>query len=283
MCIDTIHIRWYIINTTKCIESTHLKEDVPMKQKRRVGLYERMCFESKEELLDGISKHIKKLKASYTESEKKTEKYIEYEKFLKRFFDGVKLLQLPTILDKEWSYSFGVSEFGAMVSLDKLEFKSETKVRIIASYKLKAFETRLLPSNEYAKLHGVSDTTVRQWIRRGKLRTANKYGNTWRIPEFAEPNKGQYCNVLMGWDAILTDLFPEYEFINDYDEVQIQQINKEEYKVWFANNKTRAYTIKTMSRNERERFELMMISNPFVNLYDLPGIDIDLVEASWNR
>lgn len=253
------------------------------KKMERTGLLETMSFKSKEELLEGLERKISKIMAGYPKEKKDTQAYKEYEAFLKKFYDKVKLMELPKILDEEWTYSFGISDYGCNISLDKLKIENEKSVEIIASYRLKKFEPRLLPASEYAKLHGVSDTTVRQWIRRGKLRIASKYGNTWRIPEFAEPNKGQYCNVLIGWDTVLTELLPEYEFLNDYDEVQIQQISKEEYKVWIANNKTRKYVIKRMDRKERERFELMLIANPFASLYDIPIIDVDALEKSWNK
>lgn len=36
---------------------------------------------------------------------------------------------------------------------------------------------KMLTTGEFAQLRGVEDVTVRQWIRRGKIRTAVKYGN----------------------------------------------------------------------------------------------------------
>ena len=43
----------------------------------------------------------------------------------------------------------------------------------------------------FAQLHNVSETTVRQWIRIGKIRTAIKVGNTWDIPaDIPKPSHG---------------------------------------------------------------------------------------------
>jgi len=253
------------------------------KKKNRTGIFETTGFSTKEELLEAVKIKIAKIKKEYPKEEKNSEKYKAYELYLNEFLNLVKRIELPELKDENWSYSFGVSQYGANILMGQYDIKSEKEMRINCSYRLKSVKPRALPANEYASLHGVSDTTVRQWIRRGKLRNASKYGNTWRIPEFDEPSKGQYCNVIMWWEAILTDLTSEYEFLNKYDEVQIQQLSKDEYKVWFANRKTYEYEIRTMDRKERERFELMMIANPFVDLYDLPVIDVDRLEENWKK
>lgn len=50
----------------------------------------------------------------------------------------------------------------------------------------------LMTVAEYAELSGVTVITVRQWIRRGKLRTARKNGRDWLIPSLSMPPQRGY-------------------------------------------------------------------------------------------
>ena len=48
---------------------------------------------------------------------------------------------------------------------------------------------------EYAAATNTEAVTVRQWIRRGKLRNALKIGSEWRIPEITDPPRRGYTPV----------------------------------------------------------------------------------------
>ncbi len=132
--------------------------------------------------------------------------------------------------------------------------------------------------DQYAQAYGVTATTVRQWIRRGKLRSAVKMGSEWRIPELAEVRGRGYLCDTYDRKEYLTDLPPKYEFFIDYDYVSFMQ-NKESknlFDVSFGmrhedNESPEEYEKKKQThrkiqidKKEREKFELYLISNPFV-------------------
>ena len=117
---------------------------------------------------------------------------------------------------------------------------------------------------KYASEYGVTTTTVRQWIRRGKIRSAVKMGSEWRIPELAEIRERGYQSAQYSWDDFLLDLPQEYEFLNEYRKVYLSQ-NKERKDLYDVQliGKGEMKNLQ-MNQQEREKFELVLISNPFV-------------------
>lgn len=115
-----------------------------------------------------------------------------------------------------------------------------------------------LTSKQFAELHDVSETTVRQWIRRGKIRSAVKIGNIWKIPaDCRKPERGfvpceYYINHLS--DEILCK-FPLLESATkvgiDYSDDKTSFIIKINNRNWYA-----------YSNEERERLELALIAEP---------------------
>ncbi|HPR94455.1 MAG TPA: helix-turn-helix domain-containing protein [Syntrophomonadaceae bacterium] len=72
-------------------------------------------------------------------------------------------------------------------------------------------ECDYLTVEKYAAMHNVEPVTVRQWIRRGKLRHAKKNGRDWLIPDTEDkPRRGftsvQY--VVENGEHIESDEFP---------------------------------------------------------------------------
>lgn len=102
-----------------------------------------------------------------------------------------------------WYYSFTVSNTEAtlFVRHAKLIEKRENEgiasihIEYDESFKLISYPVNLLSVDEYAKLNKIETVTVRQWIRRGKLRTAVKIGGEWRIPEITDTPSRGYTSV----------------------------------------------------------------------------------------
>lgn len=96
-----------------------------------------------------------------------------------------------------WYYSFEVSNTSASVYIKHAvdyqmqEDRSIPSISYDCRYRLVHYPVQTYSVEEFAQQNKVESVTVRQWIRRGKLRTAIKNGGEWRIPATAEvPTRG---------------------------------------------------------------------------------------------
>ncbi len=74
------------------------------------------------------------------------------------------------------------------------------------------------------KLYDVEPVTVRQWIRRGKLREAEKVGKEWRISELTDvPGRARYEPATYKWINRLKGIPEEFAFLSDYTNIDIRK------------------------------------------------------------
>lgn len=104
---------------------------------------------------------------------------------------------------------------------------------------------------------------VRNWLRRGKLRAAERVGNVWRIPALLTPPRVRgYQRASYSWKKELVDLHEEFRYINDYRSLVIEQddTDKKQYKIYlYTTSSVNATRTVRMGAIERERLELMLI------------------------
>lgn len=94
----------------------------------------------------------------------------------------------------------------------------ETNKMICCSYNLP-----VLDAIEYAKHIGANPNTVRQWIKRNKIRSAYKIGNQWQIPLLAKVrNLKDFISVRYSWDPDLIAPPLKYSYIKDYKGIRIE-------------------------------------------------------------
>ena len=201
--------------------------------------------------------------------------YSHYQGLLKQFMKIVTKCVFPERLEDWWYYSYEVEETGITLRLKHVQhFNLNNEgffdsFSIDTSFDLIKVSSKMMTVDQYAAVYEVTPTTVRQWIRRGKIRTAVKMGSEWRIPELAEVRERGYKMAYYHWDDVLTDIPKEFEFLNDYSGVTIEQDsgNKELFNACFSGGeKRKKITEKNiqMNKKERERMELILISNPYV-------------------
>lgn len=188
-----------------------------------------------------------------------------------------------------WHYVILYNCYGIRVVLQKEEFCDKypfcdedfeteyatwnrflSNLETIDSYQMFNVAARLLTVEEYAQRYGVKVVTVRQWIRRGKIRSALKYGSEWRIPELAPtPNSERgYKTAYYSWEDELKDLPDGFDFINKYKRVTICTTNdKKNYEVDFNAFGVPEYGI-LLDESRKEKLELYLISNPNVKNID---------------
>ena len=200
-------------------------------------------FTSKEDILEWIKEARKRIiRKSEIDKKHSAAYYHIYQKMLEEFYDRIKQTKLFNRLEDFWYYTISFSDTGAKLFLcyaDKCEFDNKGHVIQIGqgqSLPLIIIPAKNLTVEEYANMYGVGVGTVRQWIRRGKIRNAKKRGREWLIPELTElPGRG-YQSGVYEWFEYLEDLPEEYEFLRNYTVVIINQNreNKKLYEVTFA-------------------------------------------------
>ena len=102
----------------------------------------------------------------------------------------------------EWYYSFEISNRNARLYLKhihKLVLSENTNavdnerytVEFDECFSIINYPVESFSVEEYAKVAKTEPVTVRQWIRRGKLRNAFRIGGEWRIPAISDiPSRG---------------------------------------------------------------------------------------------
>lgn len=194
--------------------------------------------------------------------------------FLERIENSVLFDQLP----EGWIYGIDINydEFSLTIQHVRevalhgdREYSSHTTD---AAYKLVIINPPMLTVEKYCQLHNAEQGTVRQWIRRGKIRTACKVGNEWQIPILTPlPSRG-YEDAQYKWlGGIESESLPEeYKFLADYALATFMQDRKEKTKFYVLLVSRGAFdgTGKgenrrlLMDAKEREKLELFMIAHP---------------------
>ena len=249
-------------------------------EKRQV--FNENAIRTKAELLDEIDRRLKLInKESKDNARHSPEFYHRYKRLIEQFRTEVEKRTFPNKLEDWWEYLYDIHSTGIVLKMShtsSFDIYADDTVAVLTDtvFTLLRVKTKLLTVEQFAQAYGVTATTVRQWIRRGKIRTAIKQGSEWRIPELAEIMERGYTSGHYARKEFLTDLPSEYAFFNDYDYVDIRQNekHKELYDLCFSKkfDSTKIpreewdkyYKEIQLDQKEREKFELYLISSPFV-------------------
>ena len=257
-----------------------LKNDVRLSEQLR---HER--FTSKEDLLVWIIETKNRiLKKAETDNLHSAAFYHVYENLLNKFEKKIQKTVLFEYLEDCWYYAISISYSGAQLSLchaDKGQIGEAGKIVVTEDqhFRLVTVDTKLLTVDDYANTYGVNSGTVRQWIRRGKIRNAIKLGNEWRIPELTDmPARGYQAGIYM-WMEYLNNLPKEYEFFRNYSTALFNQdlIDKNKFRITFVAQGVKPKDI-ICDAQEREKIELFMISHPQIQYFGPPedGLNISI-------
>lgn len=224
--------------------------------------------------------------------------YAAFKRLTDEFAETVKGKQFPEMTEYLWGYDvcydcdsveLTLTKYTESTYFDDEEKKEYPSYETDEYYVLVKVESRLLSIDEYAQNYGVDPKTVTQWIRRGKIRTAKKIGNTWMIPEATDtPSRGYTpARYLLGAD--MRPLTDEYSFLTGAESLHIGQDGEDKTKFVINCYKAQDGTEEAMhpihtevlSQKEKEKFELALISHPKVryvpNIFD--SILIDYMRA----
>lgn len=247
---------------------------------------------TKEDVLSWLSGEIERVNDKSKKDKKHSAAfYYAYTKLLIEFHEKISGTILFKHLEDFWHYTIGVSSAGAVLSLCYLpNYSIDEEKRTITLYgagqELPIITVRgqYLTVEEYAAEYEVGAGTVRQWIRRGKIRTAIKVGKEWIIPELTElPGRG-YQSASYMYNGALSDLPEEYEFLNGYTVVMINQDreDRQKFKVTVGAGGKRPVD-RVMDAKEREKLELFLISRPDVHYVEGPmdGLNVQISSKDY--
>lgn len=224
---------------------------------------------------------------SQTDGTKTAVYYYTLIELLKRFYSELDNLVLMETLEEFWGYDCDVTYLGVQLNLvhyycsEEVDELNESSIHCDEVYTLFRVDSKLLTVEEYANRYGVEEVTVRQWIRRGKIRTAIKCGNEWRIPELTDIPPRGWRNATYYWDKELV-LDCEYAYLNDYNALTIIQDehDKSKYELTiFKRNTSLPPKRLVLDVKEKEKFELFCISNPDIHYLEMvmENYEIDLM------
>lgn len=235
---------------------------------------------SKDDIIGDIDSLLKSVDRNRKETPTRSQAYYNrYVDLIKRFKKKVELCSFPENLEGWWYYEYEVHETGIVLYLNHsstphLDNEGNiTTLMVDTTFNLLKVGAKMLTVDQYAKANDVTTTTVRQWIRRGKLRTAVKQGGEWRIPELAEIRERGYTYVQYEWEEYLTGFPENYEFVNNYGFLTISQnkVQKNMFDISFhrkrKSNIAAEYEMQ-LDQKEKEKLELLFISNPYVTPVD---------------
>lgn len=196
-------------------------------------------------------------------------------KLFRTFSEKVHATPLFEKLEIGWRYVFTIGSRGATLhvchnapgvvqfGLDQFEMVIED---CDAVFDLIKTEARLLTSEEYAMRCGVSSDTIRMWIRRGKIRSAVKLGNTWKIPEVAEPITRGFKDATYEWHSRIEDAPDRFRFLSDPGSLLIRRIRSKElpFELTLRDLCGEPIDEQRLTSAETEKLEAFLIATPEV-------------------
>lgn len=266
-------------NREENLKNIRLASDDPdLTAEEEFEFYLKKAIRTKEQLLAEIQNRKKSFIKKSKETTDKSEVYYScLIGLIDRFHKDVESMFLMEPLNDWWGYGFIIRETGIKLKLEHLVvmyddnrlMDGEEYSHLLVSdedFAIHETKAKLLSLEEYGSLYDVSGDTVRQWIRRGKIRSAIKLGNDWRVPELVDkPDRGYRPGAYVWSDEIINPP-EEIPNLNDYDNLTIQSAN--EPNMWtvrlsciYDMGKEDAITL---NNKTKEKFELYLISHPMI-------------------
>ena len=242
-----------------------------------LAFFQSHAIRSREDVLASVEK----IKEHYARNAKK-DKYpvARLIPLLDRFAGEISACRLMELTQPWWQYEITVRETEITLSLVPTEVLYDRGrswgeknrpflLPVQEAFPILTAKAALLSPEDFGKLYGVSGGTVRQWIRRGKIRSASKFGREWRIPELTiVPNWEHYIDGNYLWHQELPDVPEEFSCLNAYRQIALSSV-KGKKDLWHVNLsdgvKEDAETASfDLDGKAKERLELYLLAQPLV-------------------
>ncbi len=185
-----------------------------------------------------------------------------------KFIVAVKKCKLPILTELWWFYEYqflGNSMELNLCQASEIEVEDDeiSSFTSTLEHTLIKVECDYLTVEQYASMLGIEPVTVRQWIRRGKLRHAKKNGRDWLIPDTEDKPRRGFTSVqyIVENDAhIESDEFPLLAVCESIFIFQDED-NKNKFICSLRNYKTEFHSTLELTRSEVERLEHTIIES----------------------
>ena len=168
-----------------------------------------------------------------------------------------------------WFYSFEVTNKNAALYIRHVsEIQEDEDGNVVFDiderFRLINYPVVLLTVEQFASRSKIEAGTVRQWIRRGKLRNAIKVGGEWRIPEITDPPTRGFTPVRYYNNGQFFFLPKEIgaSFNQHPSVIDIYKSKEEKGYIVLFDYAPAILPQKLLTDAEREKLELMLIGNP---------------------
>lgn len=168
-----------------------------------------------------------------------------------------------------WFYSFEVTNKNAALYIRHVsDIRDNDEGNVVFDiderFRLINYPVGLLSVEQFASRSKIEAGTVRQWIRRGKLRNAIKVGGEWRIPEITDPPTRGFTPVRYYNNGHFFSLPKELGVsLNQHPGViDIYKAKEEKGYIVLFDYAPAFIPQKLLNDAEREKLELMLIGNP---------------------
>lgn len=191
-------------------------------------------------------------------------------------YDLIKEGNVHTLTEPWYCYEYNYYSDGITLDLiyyEEITYNDEDIIDATSSYiksTCYAVKYKTLTPAEYAAQNHVKPATVYQWIRQGKLHTANKIGNRWHIPALLPKPAKSYGEPYYEWMELPDDIAEQFPFLSGTDNVSIDRNREGDYGlVSFYDSQTESSEDLPLPLADCERLEYMLIASPLVHCTDI--------------
>lgn len=171
-----------------------------------------------------------------------------------------------------WFYSFEVTNKNAALYIRHVaDIQEDEEGNVVFDiderFRLINYPVGLLTVEQFASRSKIEAGTVRQWIRRGKLRSAIKIGGEWRIPEITDSPTRGFTPVRYYNNGHFFSLPKEFGVsLNQYPcVIDIYKAKDEKGYMVLFDQAPAIISQRLLTDAEREKLELMLIGNPNIS------------------
>lgn len=240
--------------------------------------FEQKSMRTRKQVMDRIMSYVKKIDSNEMFSDMNPSSRRIISASLKRLLRGITYKMFPDLTNQKekWTYSLYIFEGKIQIRYQIIGFSSVLNQWMIEQSDLFfECETVLYSVSEYAKRNEVADTTVREWIRRGKLDTAVKKGLEWFIPALSKP-LDRTAKIISFERITYDDDISDFPIIDQ--DARFIVINKAKekgnFKITFFDDNLAYFGEKIMEKNE-----MMKVRRRLLESYDFEPSASSLIYA----
>lgn len=198
---------------------------------------------------------------------------LKQRELLEKLRDVIEKSPIPTLVEDWFYYEIQIRGCKAFLILnetneDNIHIHKDagkyflSKVKAHTKLTLLTIKDTYCTLSEYANISKVKESTLRQWINRGKIRTAEKIGTQWYIPASEKIPSYGFCPALYTWEGPLSDdVILQFQFLKGISGFILEQNpdNSQEF-ICVSNNKVLA----RLDSSQRRLLEYLLICCPEV-------------------